>query len=131
MPQGYIFSSWIVIDLRSRCTTLWEDAIHFFFSKKDWGFHILAFILSFIWSVSCFLGIQSFLGLLSNYQWLYIISVFCDWVTSLRMIFSSSIHLPRNFIKSLFLIAEWYSIVYMHNFCINSFVERIWVLSSF
>ena len=31
---------------------------------------------------------------------------FCDWVSSLRMIFSSSNHLPTNFIKSLFLIAE-------------------------
>jgi hypothetical protein len=30
---------------------------------------------------------------------------FCDWVTSLRMIFSSSIQLPVNFMKSLFLIA--------------------------
>jgi hypothetical protein len=30
----------------------------------------------------------------------------CDWVTSLRMIPSRSIHLPRNFINSFFLIAE-------------------------
>ena len=30
----------------------------------------------------------------------------CDWVTSLRIIFSSSIHMPVNFMKSLFLIAE-------------------------
>jgi hypothetical protein len=32
--------------------------------------------------------------------------VLCDWITSLRMIFSSSIHLPVKFMKSLFLIAE-------------------------
>jgi hypothetical protein len=31
---------------------------------------------------------------------------FCDWVMTLRMIFSRSIHLPKNFINSLFLIAE-------------------------
>jgi hypothetical protein len=30
---------------------------------------------------------------------------FCD---SLRMIFSSSIHLPANFMKSLFLIVKYY-----------------------
>jgi hypothetical protein len=42
----------------------------------------------------------------------YILCVFfCDWVTSLRVIFSSSTHLTKNFIKSLFLIAEQYSIV--------------------
>ena len=39
------------------------------------------------------------------------------------MIFSSTIHLLKNFIKSLFLIAEWYSSVQMyHNFYINSSV---------
>jgi hypothetical protein len=27
---------------------------------------------------------------------------FCDWITSLRIIFSSSTHLPVNFMKSLF-----------------------------
>ena len=31
---------------------------------------------------------------------------FCDWVTSLRMISSRSNHLPKNFMNSLFLIAE-------------------------
>jgi hypothetical protein len=41
-------------------------------------------------------------------------------VTSLR-IFSSSIHLLANLIMSSFLIAEWYSIVYMnHIFCTHS-----------
>ena len=29
---------------------------------------------------------------------------FCDWVTSLRMIFSSSIHLPKNFRNSVFVV---------------------------
>jgi hypothetical protein len=36
---------------------------------------------------------------------------FYDWVTSLRMMPSRSIHLPKNVIDSLFLIAELYSIV--------------------
>jgi hypothetical protein len=31
---------------------------------------------------------------------------FCNWVTSLRVISSRSIHLPKNFTNSLFLIAE-------------------------
>jgi hypothetical protein len=31
---------------------------------------------------------------------------FWNWVTPLRIIFSSSIHLPKNFMKSSFLIAE-------------------------
>jgi hypothetical protein len=40
------------------------------------------------------------------------------------MIFSSFIYLSANFMKSLFLIAEEYSIVYMyHIFCIRSSVE--------
>ena len=41
------------------------------------------------------------------------------------MIFSSSIHLPVNFTKSLLLIAEWHPIVQMsHIFFIHSFVEE-------
>ena len=34
----------------------------------------------------------------------------CDWVTSLSMIFSSSIHMPKIFINSLFLIAGHYPV---------------------
>jgi hypothetical protein len=34
-----------------------------------------------------------------------------DQITSHRMIFSGSIHFPKNFMNSLFLIAEEYSIV--------------------
>ena len=38
--------------------------------------------------------------------------------------FSSSIHLPKNFMNSLFLMAESYSIVYIyHIFCIYSSIE--------
>jgi hypothetical protein len=44
--------------------------------------------------------------LISTYQWVHTGYVFCDWVTLLRMIFSSSIHWPGNFIKSLFSIAH-------------------------
>jgi hypothetical protein len=45
-------------------------------------------------------------GLISTYQWLHIMWVLCDHVTSLRMISFRSIHFPKNFINSLFLIAE-------------------------
>jgi hypothetical protein len=48
---------------------------------------------------------------------------FCDWVTSLRMIFSSSIHLPANFIVIVF-NSYIYSIVKMyHILCIHPSVE--------
>jgi hypothetical protein len=40
------------------------------------------------------------------------------------MIFSSFIHLPKNFMNSIFLIAEQYSIMQMYNiFCVHSSVE--------
>ena len=40
------------------------------------------------------------------------------------MTLSSSIHLPKNFMKSLLLIAEQYSTVYIyHSFCIHSSIE--------
>jgi hypothetical protein len=46
---------------------------------------------------------------------------FCVRVTSLRMIFSSSTHLPAKFRMFSFLIAEEYSIVKRnHIFCIHS-----------
>ena len=49
--------------------------------------------------------------------------LFCDWVISLRMIPSGSIHFPRNFMN-VFIRAEQYSIVYMyHNFYNHSAVE--------
>jgi hypothetical protein len=64
-----------------------------------------SFFLSFIWSVNCILGIQNFWANIHLSVSVYHV-FFCDWVTSLRMIFSSSIHLPENFMKSLFLIAE-------------------------
>jgi hypothetical protein len=40
--------------------------------------------------------------------------LFCDWVTSRRMISSRYLHLPKNFINSLIFIAEY------HNFCTHS-----------
>jgi hypothetical protein len=79
-----------------------------------------SFFLSFMCSVNCILGIP---GVWANYP---LISkriscvFFCDWVTSLRMIFSSSIHLSKNFMKSLFLITE----SLCHIFCIHSSVEE-------
>jgi hypothetical protein len=62
----------------------------------------LVFFLSFIWFVSWAFWVR----LISTYQWVHTMFgwFFCDWVISLR-IFSSSIHLPANFIKSFCLIA--------------------------
>ena len=46
------------------------------------------------------------------------------WITSLRMIFSSYIHLPAKFMMFLFLIAEYYFIVQVyHIFFMHSLVE--------
>ena len=50
------------------------------------------------------------LGQIFTNQWVYTTSVLLC-LGYLRMIFSSFIHLPENFMKSLFLIAEWYSLV--------------------
>jgi hypothetical protein len=64
-----------------------------------------SFFLSFMCFANCTLGIPSFWANIhlsvSPYQCVF----FCDWVTSLRMKSSRSIHLPKNFINSLFLIA--------------------------
>ena len=57
---------------------------------------------------------------------------FCDWVTSHRIIFVISIHVSNNFLKSLFSIAEQYSIV--ENVAVSvsiHLLKDIWVLSSF
>ena len=44
------------------------------------------------------------------------------------MILSSSIHLPKSFMNSLFLIAEWYSIVYIYPFLSISLLKDICIL---
>ena len=67
-----------------------------------------SFVLSFMCFTNCilYLGYSKFLGkypLISEY---ILCEFLCDRVTSLRLIPSRSIHLPRNFINSLFLIAE-------------------------
>jgi hypothetical protein len=63
-----------------------------------------SFFLIFLCFANCILGIPSFLANIhlsvSAYQ------VTCDWVTSLRIISSRYIHLPKNLINSLFLKAE-------------------------
>jgi hypothetical protein len=76
---------------RGRVSTLWSSLF-----------------LSFMCFANCnlYLGYPKFLGyypLISEY---ISCEFFCDWVTSLRMIPSRSIHLARNFINSFFLIAE-------------------------
>lgn len=62
---------------------------------------LFSFFLSSIGFVHCIICILTF-GLIFTYQWVHI------WVTSLTMMFSSSNHLPANFMK-LFLIAEQHS----------------------
>jgi hypothetical protein len=65
------------------------------------------FFLSFIWLVNCILGILSFWAnvhlLVSTHRVCVCVCVcvFCDWVTSLRMTFSSSIHVAGNIKKQL------------------------------
>ena len=40
----------------------------------------------------------------STYEWVHMILSFCIWVTSLKMMFSSSTHLPTKFKISFFLL---------------------------
>jgi hypothetical protein len=66
--------------------------------------------LRFMCFANCILSILSFwanidLSVNANHCDVY------DWLTSLRKISSRSIHLSKNYINSLFLIAAWYSIV--------------------
>jgi hypothetical protein len=86
-------------------------------------FHLLAFFLhllacflhlffasSSMFFANCSLGMLRFwanthLSVTAYHVWVLCVCV-CDWVTSLRMIFSRYIHLPKYFINSLFLIAE-------------------------
>jgi hypothetical protein len=64
-----------------------------------------SFFLSFMCFANCISGILSFLTNISLSVSAYRV-FFCVWVTSLRMISSRSIHLLKNFVNSLFLIAE-------------------------
>jgi hypothetical protein len=76
-------------------------------SMQDLSIHTLVFLSSKLHMV-CGLY-HGHYELLGYYPFIseFIPRVFsCVWVTSLRMMFSSSIHLPENFINSLFLIAE-------------------------
>ena len=55
--------------------------------------------LGFIWSVNYILGFQA-LGLISPISECIPCVFCCDWLTSLRMIFSGSIYLPKNLMNS-------------------------------
>jgi hypothetical protein len=67
-----------------------------------WSF----FFLCFIWSVNCILGIWNLWANIHLSVIAYnVCSLWLGYFTH-RMIFSSSIHLPKNFINSFFLIAE-------------------------
>jgi hypothetical protein len=76
-----------------------------------------SFFLSFMWYVNCILGILSFWANIHLSVSVYHVCSFCDWVTSLRMIFSSSIHLPKNFMKSLFCCCCCYFVFVLFFFC--------------
>jgi hypothetical protein len=58
-----------------------------------------SFFLSFIWSENCILGIPSFWANIYLSVSGYVCSFVCFWVSSLRMIFFSSIHLSKNFLN--------------------------------
>jgi hypothetical protein len=61
-----------------------------------------SFFSIFFWSMNCILVIPSFWANIYLSVSVYHVWFFSDWITTLRMIFSSSIHLPKNFMKSLF-----------------------------
>jgi hypothetical protein len=67
-----------------------------------------SFFLSFMRLTNCilYLGYPKFLGYYSLISEYILCEFLCDCVISLRMMPSRSIHLPRNFINSFFLIAE-------------------------
>ena len=97
-------------------------------SQKGQSVHTLVFVL-LDFHVFCKLypGYSKFLG-----QYPLISEFFCDWVTSLRLISSRSIHLPRNFINSLFLVAESTPLCKCTTFSVSiPLLRGIWVLSSF
>ena len=81
-------------------------------SKKDQSTHTLVFLLKEL-HVVC----ELYPGYLELLGWYPLISkcipcaFFFNWVISLRMIFSSYIHLAKSFMNSPFLIAEQYHIV--------------------
>jgi hypothetical protein len=78
-------------------------------SKKGQSVHTLVFVLlefhvfHKLYLISWVFYVSGQYPLISEY---ILCEFFCDWVTSLRMMPSRSIHLLRNFINSLFLIAE-------------------------
>ena len=81
----------------------------------------------FFTSVSLLLShIQGYYYHLSKFHIYLLIycGVFFSWLTSLCIIGSSFIHLIRTDSNAFFLIAEWYSIVYMyHSFLTHSFAD--------
>ena len=75
-------------------------------SKKDRETYTLVFLFLELHVVcELYLWYSELLSLYSLISECIPCVFFCDQVTSLRMIFSSSIHLRKNFMKSLFLIA--------------------------
>jgi hypothetical protein len=75
--------------------------------KKEQSIHTLVFlILEFYVFCKLYLGYSKFLGEYPLISECISCVFFCDWVTSLWMISSRCIHLPKNFMNPFFLIAE-------------------------
>jgi hypothetical protein len=75
-----------------------------------------SFSLSFTCFTNCILGIL-FLGKYRLVSECISCEFLCDWVTSLRMISYRSIHLPNNFINSLF-----FNSVFSHSVNVQHFL---------
>ena len=90
-----VFPSWSILFLllrRTETSTLWSSFSNFMWSDLYLGYsELLDYYLPISECIPCVF--------------------FCDWFTSLRMICSNSTDLPANFMNSLILIAEEYSIV--------------------
>ena len=80
-------------------------------------------LLVFMLFLFLFPYVHLFCVLKSSYEWSHVIFVFL-WLISLSITPSSSVHVVANGKISFFLIAEWYSIVYIyHIFFIHSSID--------
>ena len=114
-PMGLQTSSvpWVlslVPPIETLCSVYWLAVSHGYFdtpSMKNQSIYTLIFPCPWAY---CGLRIVFWVfwasGLIATSQQSIPCVVSCDWVTSLRVLFSSFIHLPKDFMNSLFLIVE-------------------------
>jgi hypothetical protein len=74
--------------------------------RNEVSTHWSSFFFIFLCFANCIMGILSFWANIHLSVSAYQVTSFVIWFTSLRMISSTYIHLPKNSINSLFLIAE-------------------------